>query len=106
MAEGERAWDWDADNCASLIDFYKEVIKNDKIEPKTPLPYYYLLDDLIADRRTDEAREYLEILKTIPAHREFLIPVYEANIALAEFDEKKADEIMLRALEKFGGREL
>ena len=101
MAEGERAWDWDADNSASLIDFYKEVIKNDKFEPKTPLPYYYLLDDLIADRRTKEAREYLEILKTIPAHREFLIPVYEANIALAEFDEKKADEIMLCALERF-----
>ena len=101
MAEGERSWDWDADNSASLIDFYKEVIKNDKIEPKTPLPYYYLLDDLIADRRTDEAREYLEILKTIPACREFLIPVYEANIALAEFDEDKADEIMACALKKF-----
>ena len=101
MAEGERAWDWNADNSASLIDFYKEVIKNDQIEPKTPLPYYYLLDDLIADRRTDEAREYLEILKTIPACREFLIPVYEANIALAEFDEDKADEIMACALKKF-----
>ena len=101
MAEGERAWDWVADNSASLIDFYKEVIKNDKIKPPTPLPYYYLLDDLIADKRTKEAREYLEILKTIPAHRAVLIPVYEANIALAEFDEKKADEIMLSALEKY-----
>lgn len=101
MAEGERAWDWNAENSASLIDFYKEVIKKDKIDPPTPLPYYYLLDDLIADRRTKEAREYLEILKTIPAHKEVLIPVYEANIALAEFDEKKADEIMLSALEKY-----
>lgn len=101
MAEGERAWDWNCDNSASLIDFYKEVIANDKIDPPTPLPYYYLLDDLIADRRTDEAREYLEILKTIPSHREFLIPVYEANISLAEFDEEKSDEIMARGLEKF-----
>lgn len=103
MAEGEHAWDWNADNCASLISFYKEVIANDKTEPKTPLPYYYLLDDLIADRRTAEARKYLEILKTIPAHRNFLIPVYEANIALAEFDEAKADEIMARGLEAFNG---
>ena len=101
MAEGERAWDWNVDNSASLIDFYKEVIKSDKIEPKTPLPYYYLLDDLIADRRTEEAKAYLEILKTIPAHRDFLIPVYEANIALAEFDEAKADEIMARGLKNF-----
>ena len=101
MAEGGRAWDWNADNSASLIDFYKEVIKNDKIDPPTPLPYYYLLDDLIADKRTEEARKYLEILKTIPAHREFLVPVYEANIALAEFDEEKADKIMTCGLEKF-----
>ena len=100
-AEGERAWDWNADNSASLIDFYKNVIENDNIEPKTPLPYYYLLDDLIADRRTDEARKYLDVLKTIPAHRDFLIPVYEANIALAEFDIERADEIMERGLEKF-----
>jgi tetratricopeptide (TPR) repeat protein len=102
MAEGEHAWDWNADNSASLIDFYKEVIKNDQIDPQTPLPYYYLLDDLIADRRTEEAKEYLEILKRIPAHREFLIPVYEANIALAEFDVEKADSIMARELEIFG----
>lgn len=101
MAEGERAWDWNVDNSASLIDFYKEVIKNDKINPPTPLPYYYLLDDLIADRRTKEAKEYLEILKAIPAHKDFLIPVYEANIALAEFDEKKADDIMTRGLAVF-----
>lgn len=101
MAEGERAWDWNVDNSASLIDFYKEVIRNDKTEPKTPLPYYYLLDDLIADRRTKEAREYLEILKTIPAHRDFLIPVYEANIALAEFDEAKANGIMAQGLDVF-----
>lgn len=101
MAEGEHAWDWNVDNSASLIDFYKEVIKNDKTEPKTPLPYYYLLDDLIADRRTEEAKKYLEILKTIPAHRDFLITVYEANIALAEFDEAKADEIMEYGLKIF-----
>lgn len=102
MAEGERAWDWNIANQSSVIDFYKEVIENDKTTPKTPLPYYYLLDGLIADHRTVEAREYLDILKTIPAHRELLIPVYEANIALAEFDEKKADEIIERGFEKFG----
>ena len=101
MAEGERAWDWNVDNSASLIDFYKKVIENDKIEPPTPLPYYYLLDDLIADKRTEEARKYLEILKNIPAHREFLVPIYEANIALAEFDEETADKIMTCGLERF-----
>ena len=101
MSEGERAWDWNVDNCASLIDFYKQVIENDKLEPKTPLPYYYLLDDLIADRRTDEAKKYLDILKTLPAHREILIPVYEANIELAKFNENGADRIMTEALNRF-----
>ena len=102
MAEGERAWDWNISNHSSVIDFYKKVIENDKVTPGTPLPYYYLLDDLISDHRAAEAREYLEVLKTIPAHKELLIPVYEANIALAEFNEKKADDIIERGFEKFG----
>lgn len=101
MAEGERAWDWNVDNHSSLIDFYKNVIENDKITPKTPLPYYYLLDDLIVDKRTEEARKYLKVLKTIPAHKPFLIPVYEAYIALAEYNEKRADSIMNEALSSF-----
>ena len=102
-AEGDVIWDWNAGNHSRTIDFYKEVIAGDKVEPKTPLPYYYLLDELIADHRTEEAEYYLSALKTVPAHRPLLIPVYEANIALAEYDEPRADAIMEKAMAEFSG---
>lgn len=100
-AEGANIWDWNIANHATVIEFYKNVIENDNIEPATPLPYYEIMDNLIADHRTKEAREYFEIYKTLPAHRSFLIPVYEAQIALAEYDEKKADTIMENAMKDF-----
>ncbi len=99
MAEGGTIWDWNVGNHSRTIDFYKEVIASDHIEPHTPLPYYYLIDELLADHRADEAEAYLAEMKKLPACRAFLIPVYEAAIALARFDEKKADAIMASALE-------
>lgn len=95
------AWDWNVANHTDVIDFYKRLIESDTKSPKTPLSYYYLIDNLIADHRTKEAEEYLEACQKLPSHRKFLIPVYKAHIALAEYDIKKADEIMDSALEKF-----
>ena len=100
-AEGQATWDWNGGNHAGVIDFYKDVIQNDRVTPRTPLPYYYLIDNLLADHRTKEAAAYLEELKTIPAHRPFLIPVYQAHIALAEYDEERADRIMQQGLREY-----
>ena len=100
-SDGADAWDWNCSNHTNVIDFYKKVIKNDKIDPKTPLPYYYLIDNLIADHRTKEAEQYLIKCMGLPAYRPFLTPVYKAYIALAEFDAKKADSIMDAALSEF-----
>ncbi len=97
-AENAVIWDWNAGNHAGMIDFYKELIRNDRETPHTPLPYYYLIDNLIADHRTKEAGEYLAALQKLPAHRPFLIPIYRAHIALAEYDEKKADGIIEDAM--------
>ncbi len=101
-AEGANCWDWNIANHSAVIDFYKEVIEADSVTPKSPMPYYEVMDNLIADHRTKEAAEYLAIYKTLPAHRPFLVPVYEAYIALAEYDEKKADGIMEEAETRFG----
>lgn len=100
-AEGGTSWDWNIANHSRTIDFYKNVIACDPIEPKTPLPYYYLLDNLIADHRVAEAKAYLKQCAQLPAHRPFLIPVYEAAIALAEFNEGKADALIEKALADF-----
>lgn len=101
-AEGASIWDWNVSNHTSVINFYKAVIENDHIDPKTPLPYYEVMDNLIADHRTDEAAEYLAIYQTLPTHKPFLIPVYQASIALAEYNEPKADAIMQEAERQFG----
>lgn len=100
-AEGAAVWDWNVANHTAVIDFYKKVIENNTVSPKTPLPYYELMDNLIADRRTKEAEYYLEIYQTLPTHKPFLIPVYKAYIALAEYDAKRADDIMVSALNDF-----
>jgi len=101
LAEGHSPWDWNVANHARAIDFYKEVIRQDTGIPKTPLPYYYLLDQLLADRRTQEAAFWLEEVQKLPAHKPCLIPVYRAHIALAEFHEPEADAIMEAALEEY-----
>jgi len=65
------------------------------------MPYYEIMDNLIADHRTEEARKYLSIYKTLPAHKPFLVPIYEAHIALAEYEVQKADEIVVNGLKEF-----
>ena len=100
-AEGHAAWDWNVINHSMAIEFYKEVIEQDSDTPKTPLPYYYIIDNLIADHRTKEAAEYLEVCQTLPAYRPFLTPIYQAHIALAEYDEARADAIIAEAARVF-----
>ena len=99
-AEGATCWDWNIANHASVIDFYKGIIEADPNGCESPLPYYEIMDNLIADHRAAEARSYLEKYRKLPAHKPFLIPVYEAYIALAEYDPVRADGIMSAALEE------
>ena len=101
--EGSTVWDWNVGNHSKTIDFYKGVIKELKVSPHPPLPYYYLIQELIADHRTEEAEEYLKILKKLPGSRKYMISVYEAHIALARFNEADADAVMEKALEDFPG---
>ncbi len=101
MAEGHSTWDWNVANHSSAIDFYKEVIVDDSGSPKTPMPYYYVIDNLLADHRTKEAQEYLNMFATLPAHRPEMVWVYRAHIALAEYDVEKADAIIEDALKEF-----
>ena len=100
-SNGAVSWDWNCSNHTDVIRFYKKVIESDTIISQTPLPYYEIIDNLIADHRTKEAKEYVDRCKALPAHRPFLIPIYEASIALAEYDRERADRIMEAALAEF-----
>ena len=97
-AEGAAVWDWNCANHSAVIDFYKQVIAADSIEPRTPMPYYYLIDNLLADRRTQEAARYVDAVEQLPACNPVLIPAYRAHIALLECQPQQADTIMEEAV--------
>lgn len=90
-AEGHAAWDWNMRNHTGAIDFYRELCQK---HPDLYSPHYYLLDNLIADHRADEAERVLAHLRTLKDTNPVLCEVYRAHIALARFDAKTADGII------------
>ena len=97
-AEGHAVWDWNFANHSRAIDFYKDVIAGDVGDPKTSMPYYYLIDNLLADGRAVEAELYLTEFSRLPSANPVMIDVYKAYIALANYDVKVADEIIARCV--------
>ncbi len=98
-AEGHTPWDWNCAHHTAAIEFYKEVIAADAGEPKTPMPYYYLIDNLLADRRTKEAAQYVDIVEKLPACNPIVPATYRAHIALIECGTQEADRIMEEAVQ-------
>ncbi|MBO4861204.1 MAG: helix-turn-helix domain-containing protein [Clostridia bacterium] len=97
MAEGHYAWDWNMSNHSSAIEFYRSVLKD---APESRLSYMYLIDNLIADHRADEAEQALAHYERLNGNP-VMVCVYRAHIALARFDEKTADKIIEDMLEEF-----
>ncbi len=89
--ENHAVWDWNMGNHAKAVNFYKELAE---ANPDTPLPYMYLLDNLIADHRADEAERWLNRYCALEKAHPVMKQVYRAYIALARFDEAAADRIM------------
>jgi len=90
-AAGHAAWDWNISNHTAAIEFYREQVK---ANGDSRLPYLYLLDNLLADRRADEAEEVLQKMSRLKDANPILVQAYRAHIALARFDEPAADRIM------------
>ena len=90
-AEGHASWDWNIANHTKAIEFWRGIVEEN---PEVRLPYLYLLDNLLADRRADEAEAYLERASRLPDARPVMVQVYRAHVALTRFDEKTADRIM------------
>ena len=90
-AENHAVWDWNMANHSKAIDFYRELVE---AHPGIALPYMYLLDNLIADHRADEAERWLERYASLEKANPVMKRVYQAYIALARFDEPSADRIM------------
>ena len=90
-AAGHAAWDWNIANHTAAIDFYRSLVAE---HPDSLMSYYYLLDNLIADHRADEAEKALAKMSALEGSRQIINEVYRAHIALARFDEPTADGII------------
>jgi len=90
-AENHAVWDWNMANHTRAIAFYREIVE---ANPDVALPYMYLLDNLIADHRADEAERWLDRYCAPEGAHPVMKRVYRAYIALARFDEPTADGIM------------
>ena len=89
--DNHAVWDWNMANHTKAINFYRELAESN---PDAALPYMYLLDNLIADHRTDEAEHWLERFCALEKAHPVMKRVYRAYIALARFDEPAGDRIM------------
>jgi len=89
--DGHIAWDWNIRNHSSAIEFYRGLAE---ANPDVRSPYLYLIDNLLADHRADEAERWLEKLCKLSDSNPVMNEIYRAHIALARFDEKSADKII------------
>ncbi len=90
-AAGHAAWDWNVANHSKAIDFYRQLVN---ANPGTKLPYVWLLDNLLADHRADEAERLLAQYAALPDVNPVHVGICRACIALARFDAETADRIM------------
>ena len=73
--------DWNVSNHWELIEFYKEFVQ---MHPENPRTYLWLMDLLIEDGRTAEAKEYLAQMDRI--EHTFRTDMYAGLIAKEECD--------------------
>ena len=104
LSELANAWgsyipDWDIRNHHALIEWYGDYCKKN---PKNRAALMWLLDNLIADRRLKEAREWLKKLTAID--ETFRVPMYRYLIAEAA-GEKDEAEAQLKVLESMAERQ-
>lgn len=89
--DNHAVWDWNMANHTRGVNFYRELVE---ANPDAASPYMYLLDNLIADHRADEAERWLDRYCTLEQAHPVMKRVYRAYIALARFDEPAGDQIM------------
>ena len=89
--DNHAVWDWNMANHTKAVNFYRELVE---ANPDAALPYMYLLDNLIADHRAEEAERWLERFCALEKAHPVMKRVYRAYIALARFDEPAGDQIM------------
>ena len=91
-------WDWNLANHNHAIEFYRDIINNNK---SVKLPYLYLIDNLIADNRADEAEKYLVEYEKITGHNILMADIYKAYIAWIRNGGEAGDQVIESLKEKY-----
>ncbi len=104
VGELAKAWgsyipDWDFRNHHALIEWFADYCRQN---PENRAALMWLLDNLIDDRRLDEARQWLDKLALID--HTFRVPMYRCMIAWAAGDTEEAEK-QLCELEAMEGQE-
>ncbi|MDF2544639.1 MAG: hypothetical protein K0S47_4357 [Herbinix sp.] len=95
--------DWNAGNCHELINFYYELVENN---PNIARNYLYLMDNLIGDRRIEEARNILKGYAKLEDHKDYLCVVYDAFLLEADGLLDEAECCWNHLIEKFPDQHL
>ena len=93
-AENGAYQDWNSINHRKTIEFYKETVE---LHPEDIRNYFWLLDLLIADCRTDEARDYAERMRKL--EHSYHYEMYMGHICRAEGDLAAAMDFWRRMTE-------
>ena len=96
---GHAYWDWNVANHNHAIDFYREIIRDNK---DATLPYYYIIDNFIADNRAEEAEEYLLELEKLNHNNPVMIDIYKVYIEMIKHGNDAADKMIANLKEKYG----
>ena len=97
-AMGGKCGDWNVDNHHALITFYKDYIAE---HPTAWNAYLWLMDQLLDDERTDEARHYWKIFAQ--ADRTYRTPMFEGKILWCAGDRDSAMAVWERMQLDFPG---
>ncbi len=86
-AAGGAGWDWCSSNHRQLIDFYYDFIEKN---PDYARGYLWLMDNLIADGRLDEAEKIA--LRMGEVEYDWRVPLYLGHIYDRRGDKEKSEE--------------
>ena len=91
-------WDWNLAHHNHAVEFYREIVENNK---DVRLPYLYLVDNLLADNRADEAEKYINEYAKLEGHNEMLVDIYQAYLVWIRCGGEAADKIIDSLKDKY-----
>ena len=95
---GHTCWDWNLANHSAAIEFYRDIVNENK---NTGLPYLYLIDNLIADNRADEAEKYINEYAKLKDSNQLLVDIYKVYVVWIRNGGETSDQLLESLTDKY-----